>query len=297
MRSHSNNRYSPFTISLFFLLLHSTFLTMSCESKKSHDEGTLNETLSAFDAIPKSKVMIVGTHHFNQEDHYDELSDENQVHIQSIINKLAEFKPTKVVIEKEVQNDSLFNALYLQYRSNPLFIDSLPNEAFQLGFRLAHIMNHDRIYLFDDQTEFIGSLENFTFDNFGTYADNNDSGFYDIYKDIIVESYATIQDSLSQLDLYQNVVVRNSPVMTHWNAQRMHAYEIRVGIQKSWIGPDWLARYYQRNIRMMANIMSYNDRGQDRIVVIVGDNHKWVLDLLFDNNPEFEVESSYEFLK
>lgn len=55
----------------------------------------------------------------------------------------------------------------------------------------------------------------------------------------------------------------------------MHMYEIRVGIQ-NWLGPDWLSRWYQRNIRMASNILKLAEN-KDRILIIVGDNHKWIL--------------------
>ena len=76
----------------------------------------------------------------------------------------------------------------------------------------------------------------------------------------------------------------------------MHMYEIRVGIQENWIGPDWLSRWYQRNIRMASNILKLS-KSEDRILVIVGDNHKWTLDMLLENTPDFEVVSSWDYLK
>jgi len=280
-----------------------TFLLVSCSNSDHptkergvHQIDKVNSTFSQFDSIPKSKIMVVSSYHFDQETNYNELSGENQEQIKKLISKLAEFKPTKVIIEKQPQNDSVYQNLYQAYILDDQVIATRENEVFQLGFRLAKTMDHKQIYLFDNQTEFIGSLENFSFDKLGEEI-AKDSVFVNRHFNVIVNAFNENTDKYNGLNLNDNIMERNSKEATKWNAQRMHSYEIRAGIQKSWIGPDWLVRWYQRNIRMMANVMSFNNPGEDRIIIIVGDNHKWILDTLFDFNPDFEVVSSYDMLK
>ena len=72
--------------------------------------------------------------------------------------------------------------------------------------------------------------------------------------------------------------------------------KLLVNSAQVWIGPDWLGRWYQRNIRMMGNVMQIANN-DDRILIIVGDNHKWTLDMLFENAPDFKVVSSSDYLK
>ena len=161
-----------------------------------------------------------------------------------------------------------------------------------MGFRLAKAMRHDSLYFFDNQTEFIGSLENFSFSNFGEYAKTNDAGFFDKYEKKIIATHTGNQNLLKEMSLLKEIILRNSPKAQRVNAQRMHSYEVRVGIQKNWIGPDWLGRWYRRNVRMLANVIKMN-QPNDLILIIVGDNHKWTLDMLFENTPEFELVSSW----
>ncbi|WP_422104351.1 DUF5694 domain-containing protein [Winogradskyella sp.] len=285
--------------SIVITILALLFLSCSDNNHQEHSSVQIkadNPVFTKFDSIPKSKVMVVGSYHFRQEKGYDELSAENQKQIKKLVDRLAEFEPTKVVIEKQPQYDSIFQDLYQKYILDHQVIDTLENETFQLGFRLAKLMGHKKVYLFDNQTEFIGSLEGFTWEKFGEET-ARDSLFVNRHLDIIMESFNENQEKLSGLSLYDNIMERNSPEAQKWNAQRMHAYEVRTGIQESWMGPDWLGRWYQRNIRMMANIMSFDNQGKDRILIIAGDNHKWVLDTLLGFNPDFEVVSSYELLK
>jgi len=261
-------------------------------------EDTLSKiSLLNYDYLPRSRVMIVGTFHFDQESHYDELSAKNQMEIQKLASALAAFKPTKVVVEKEPRHSNLLNQRYQQYLMGALSMDTLANEVYQLGFRIAGMMGHDSLYLFDDKTPFIGSLEGFSFEGFNEYAERADRGFYDVYKEDIINVYTQNQKQLNHLSLYEHLMWLNSPAASATNAQRMHLYELRVGIQKSWMGPDWLGRWYRRNIRMMANVVKFHTPPDDRILIIVGDNHKWILEQLFEFSPEFEVISSFVYLQ
>lgn len=273
-------------IILLFLFVWNTNAQKNREAliQKSHQ-------LKVFDTLNQSKIMVLGINHFSK----DVLSTENQNGLIHLTEVLGKFQPTKIVLELQPKALAKMNQEYQNYVKDSSFISDKYNEVYQLGFRLARKMSHDSIYLFDDQTEFIGSLEGFTFDAFGAYAQENDAGFYDRYLKEITDKFQNNQTILKQQNLLNQIVLRNSPMAQKFNAQRMHSFEIRVGIQKSWIGPDWLGRFYRRNIRMMANVMKFN-RPEDRILIIVGDNHKWILDELFENTPDFELVSSWHLL-
>jgi hypothetical protein len=268
-------------------------LSLTAFGQNPSDGGSF---LLDYDDIPKSEVMVLGTYHFRQDQHYDELSPENQREIDRVLSALAAYQPTKVVIEWEPQNSAKVNLEYQQYLNGNFSIDTLVNEGFQLGFKLAKKIGHQSVYLFDDQTEFIGSLENFSFDSLTAYAEQNDTGFYDIHMERLISTFNKNQAALDELGIYDRLVQMNSPQATRINAQRMHLYEVRIGIQKSWIGPDWLGRWYRRNVRMMSNVLKFSEPPNDRILIIVGDNHKWVLEQMFDYCPDFKVVSAYEYL-
>lgn len=274
---------------LFYLLL--VLLTNLTMAQRDNSLLGKAEQLMLFDTVNQSEVLVLGTHHFTKE----VLSKQNQNDLLRLTKLLARFQPTKVVLEWEPKKTLKTNTDYQTYLEDSTFIDNKYNEIFQLGFRLAKMMNHDSVYFFDDQTEFIGSLEGFSFESFGTYAEENDKGFYDKYISEIGTKYQYNQDVLKQDNVLNEILLRNSPKAQKFNAERMHSLEVRVGIQESWIGPDWLGRWYRRNIRMMSNVLKMSEP-EDRILIIVGDNHKWTLDMLFKNTPDFHLVSSWEFL-
>ena len=248
-----------------------------------------------FDHLVMAEVAILGTYHFAQEEGIDELTDENQKALDKLTALLAQWKPTKVVLEKEPSIDPALQNRYKKYLADPSYIDTMPNEIYQIGFRLAAKMDHERIYLFDNHPEFIGSLEGFTFEGFEEQAQTESAGVYDRHREELIQVW-THNDSLEKsAGLMDRMRIMNHPLSVRTNAQRMHLYELRAGVDKSWIGPDWVGRWYQRNLRMLSYLFAFAEP-QDRILIIVGNNHKWILEQLIRNVPEFEVAPIHDIL-
>lgn len=281
------------------LILVST-LIVSCQKKSSLNKtDKLIHQLKNYDSLATAEVMVLGTFHFNQE----ALKPENQTSIQELIDVMKSYHPTKVFVEWEPQYSQITNERYRLYKKDSFDISDRYNEVYQLGFRLAKSMNHDSLYLFDDQTEFTGSLkefntkeDGFSFELFTKYAMENDNGFYNKHEEILINTFKQNQDKIEAQDFKTRIDILNSPENQKINAQRMHMYEVRIGIQKNWSGPDWLGRWYRRNVRMMSNVLQQTEPG-DRHLLIVGDNHKWVLDMLFENTPDFRLKQMDTYLK
>ncbi|MCE7992505.1 MAG: hypothetical protein HEP71_11010 [Roseivirga sp.] len=283
-------------------LLIVCLLAQSCQTDKKKALTPLEaeaEKLVNYEVPPRAEIMVVGTFHFRT----DVLEPENQNSISQLVSKLSGYKPTKIVLEWVPSRLTEINDDYRSYLAGDFDIADKPNEVYQLGFRLAQELRQDSLYLFDDKTEFIGSLSDFSrgsdpfsFDAFSEYARENDSGFFDQHEKTLIEKFQQNQQVFQNQSIYDQIALRNSPQAQKTNITRMHMYEMRVGIQKNWVGPDWLGRWYRRNIRMTSNLLKMADE-EDRILVIVGDNHKWTLDILIENTPDFELASSWDLLK
>lgn len=253
---------------------------------------------TAFDeSIERVKICVLGTYHFNQEKAYDELSDENQKEIQRIAGAFAAYKPTKVVLERQPAYLSRYQQIYSEYLQDERVLDTLNHEGFQIGYRIARNAGLQSIFLFDNKPEFIGSLSGFNFSKFDSVAESEGQEDYlNTYKELIMKSFEANQKRLGSLRLYDNIKMRNEPEFNHWNAQRMHLYEIRAGTGTSWLGADWLGRWYQRNLRMFAYLLEMIEP-DDRFLIVVGDNHKWILEQFINTSPEFELVPVSDFLK
>jgi hypothetical protein len=284
-----------------FLILSFVFIQVYANepTSKHEDITTLVEQLENYDSEADVNALVLGTFHFNN----SVLSAENQDEISAFVGLLQAYKPTKILVEWEPNNAEQTNQNYQKFLNNQFSIKEKANEVYQLGFKLAKKMNHQQIYLFDDQTEYEGVLTSFldennefSFNQFVQYAKDHDSGFYNKFEDILTKTFRQNEVLIKSLPLSKKIAVLNSPQYQHINGQRMQMFEVRVGIQKNWVGPDWLGRWYRRNIRMLGNILKYAEKG-DRLLIIVGDNHKWLLDELIEKTPDFKLDSSWDLLK
>lgn len=277
-------------LALAMSLLLSFATSVSFAKTASSDLETSLAQLKNYDGLSHAKVMVVGTFHFDK----TMLSSENQAGITRLNKLLSQYKPTKIILEWEPSRQESMNSDYRKYLANQFDISQKPNEVYQLGFQLAKQLKHQQLYLFDNQTEYLGSLENFSFESFTDYAKSNDDGFYNQFEKQLIDNFEFNQKLIAKLPVEKRIAVLNAPQKQKINEQRMHMYEVRVGIQKNWIGPDWLARWYQRNIRMAGNVLKLAE-DNDRLLIIVGDNHKWVLDSLFEKTPDLEMVSSWKY--
>jgi hypothetical protein len=285
-----------------FLLILLIPVYLACQSSANNENTSttvsaeaLADTLQPIRVNQPIEIMILGSYHFAQEKNIDETDAESQRQLSRIYKALSPFRATKIFIEHTLDESDRYNSAYRDYREGSFRIDSLPNETFQLGFKMAGLLEHDSVYLFDDQTEFIGSLENFSFKELDAYARANDTGFFDKHLVSIQKTWGFNQYVKKSLPLYDRIKLLNSPQNSKINAQRMHAYEMRIGIGDNWMGPDWLGRWYRRNVRMLTNLLKQSEPG-DRVLVVVGDNHKWVLEDMIGYTPDFKLVSSYEYL-
>lgn len=280
--------------SLVLSIVISSVLVLKAFPQLPVQAGVLSpeQLLKDYQSIPQAEVLVLGTFHFDKEI----LSPDNQLALQTLTTALAQFQPTKIVVEWHPSKTQSTNEQYQQFLKGNFDIKERPNEVYQLGFRLAHQLEHDQIYLFDNRPAFIGTLEGFSFDKLFDYPSKADSLFGEQHYKIIHEAW-THNDSIYQsLPLYQRILLMNSTEASLNNIHRMHALETRIGIQDSWIGPDWLGRWYQRNIRMLCNVLKFSE-AEDRILIIVGSNHKWILEQLINNFPDYKLISSWDYLK
>ncbi len=100
-----------------------------------------------------AKVAIPGVHHshnpgaemfnINQD---NVKSEKRQAEVLALVQKLLDFRPAKVIIEK-VFGDTLQQVLYEEYLSHKDDTRLSENEKEQVGFRVAAAMKHENIYI------------------------------------------------------------------------------------------------------------------------------------------------------
>ena len=244
---------------------------------------------------PKPQVMILGVAHLvSKHDVHNTvfqdspLSPERQAQIAQIIDRLARFHPTKVLVEATF-GDAKYANEYSAYRAGKF---SLPaNEVYQFGFRLAARAGNSTIYPIDTWGASV-------------YDDASASGKrIDAYlmanlrnvKDAPFDAFLAHEDALEQHGTYLDLLrYINTDAAIRANAS---SYSVIDGIGRDvdQAGTAYTAQWYTRNAYIFSNILSVIQPG-DRVVVMMGQGHEYLLRSFTRLNPNLTYVDPLAYL-
>jgi hypothetical protein len=220
------------------------------------------------DARPE--ILVLGTYHMSnpgrdihnmQAD--DVLSEKRQQEIAQLIEDLKRFHPTKIAIEADVGSEQVERE-YSDYVAGKYTLTR--NETNQIGYRLAKELGHHTIYPVDEEGDF-------PWQRVVNYAKANGRAEK---LDAINAGWGTLTkeqgDFLRSHTVLETLEYLNSDSRA---AKDMAVYYATVpyGDPSDYAGPDLLAAWYQRNIRIYSNIIKLIESPNDRILVIYGAGH------------------------
>lgn len=106
------------------------------------------------DAKTKPTLVILGTYHMGTPGNNvvnpkvaDITAPERQKQLVELVEKLKQFKPTKLVLECDLEADAKTQQAYNQYLSGSYQLSK--NETNQIGFRLAKELGHKKVFCVD----------------------------------------------------------------------------------------------------------------------------------------------------
>ena len=255
-----------------------------------------DEFLIKGDTFPK--VLLVGTFHFayygldahvtSEENKVDILSPQKQKEMKELVDYIARFQPTKLVVEGGRNSGYLVNQ-YRRYKNGEAQLRA--REIDQICFRLMDQFNIDTLYGADasglshnmrnskDST----CLNPFLTELFKDWDFKNDSEMDQRYN----EWYEYGDQLSTQIPLLDYFKIMNSDK----EIKRMHgAYLVGDFKLDEHRGADALALYwYTRNLRIFRNIQNLDTKPDDRILVLFGAGHMSILKQLFESTPEYEL--------
>ncbi len=245
---------------------------------------------------PLPKVMLLGTYHFDNPNidyiktNYDNiLSEKRQSEVEILLDQLAQFAPTHIAIEAEPKIMDKLNARYLQYREGVFELTG--NEIYQIGYRLAHKLNHTQLYGVDYRQEM-------ELDKVFAYAPNN--GQADLIAKIqtrIGEFTAKEQEMMqSGATVSQILRFHNDPAFTDASYD-LYMYEALIGKTGDYIGAEDVGRWYTRNLKTFAEISWLANSPDARILVIIGSGHTVLLRHYINFCSHLELVSALDYLK
>ena len=267
---------------------------------KKIEEANADKILMSGPRKP-TKVLLLGTFHFaypNLDGHKTDsanfvnvLSPQRQKEMAELAEVVRRFKPTRMYVEsfRQAYHDSLYSA----YRAGNYTLGR--NEIFQIGYRVAGMMNLTKVYCVDASNFMSENSNRFAFiDSMWNAPKSNRER--DAYWSRLYKKMYDLGDSLNkELTMLENFLLMAEPI----TQRRMHgAYMVGGFNTKDQSGPDGLAMWwYSRNLRIFNNILNTSPAGEDRIVVLFGNGHAPILRHCFEASPEFELVELKDLLE
>jgi len=237
-----------------------------------------------------ARVFLLGSYHFANPGHDvmdvqagDILSEDKQRQVMAVVDALARFKPTKVMIESRHQERE--DRDYAAYLAGERKLEA--NETEQLGYRLARRFGLDRVYAVDEGGDF-------DFPAVMAYAKEHDPSFLDAIDEFKQHFKERYRDLPLDHSVREALRIINEPATMH-DLNAFYPLMATVGAGDNWVGADVVADWHKRNIRIFANIARYTKPG-DRVLVIFGSGHMPTLRYMVKYAGDMDLVDPLDYL-
>jgi hypothetical protein len=229
----------------------------------------------------RPEILILGTYHManpgrdiHNMEADDVLSATRQREMAELLDVLKRFRPTKIAIESQVMSRQRPEQ-YAEYLAGTYTLTR--NEIDQIGFRLAKELGHQAIYPVDEDGEF-------PYYRVLNYAKANglEAKFDSI--EAITASQVERQGAFLRSHTVLETLERMNADSAVAEAVAGYYRFVPFGEPYEYAGPDLVARWFERNIRIYRNIHALITSPNDRILVIYGAGHLgWLRQIVADD--------------
>lgn len=251
------------------------------------------------DAPRTPQLLILGVFHFDDAglDAYKErfkinvMLPERQREIEGTVEQLAQYRPTKIAVEVTADRQGWLDSLYKEYLDGRYRLGA--NEVYQLGFRLARRLGHQRIYAGDATSRSV-----LTQQTVAASLSRLNIQMDTIGRAIEAEAWNQRYRRLYEYDDSLKTVVPLATYLTYINSpERVRighgAYTVGgfklLGPTADYLGPDDATEWYNRNLRIYSNMQWLANTPEDRILLIIGAGHLPILRFLASSAPDIEL--------
>lgn len=255
------------------------------------------DALAPFRTEPRAHVLVLGVFHFQDAGRdaykpvfpFDVLSPKRQAELNEILTKLAAWKPTRIAIEAMPERQPRLDSLFVLYPGGGL--DTLRNETYQIGFRLAKRLGLPGVVAIDAAARRLDSaMTEQEWENRQKAlargplsATNWDARFTTLYR---ADDSLKAARSLSETLLYANSAERLATGHGHYLIGNLLN-----GAPGDYFGADgFVSAWYNRNIRIYSNIVRLIRTPEERVLVIFGSGHVPILRHLFQSTPVVRLD-------
>ena len=245
-------------------------------------------------------VMVLGTWHFdnpgqdlNNVRSDDVRTEQRQRELEALAAALAEFRPTKIMVERVAPGPELIDPTFERFTPAQLRVDR--DERVQVAYRLAHNLGHDRVYAIDEQAK-AGEPDYFPFGAVAAFAQANGMGeqLQELMATGAAET-AAFEERQQRMTIPQLLVGYNDPDRFHSSIGGYYR-ALAFGDTEQQPGADLNAMWYLRNAKIFAKLMTVAEPG-DRILLVYGAGHNYWLRHFASGTPGFRNVDPAPYLR
>lgn len=239
-------------------------------------------------AQAKPQVMILGTYHMHnpkadvfKHEIRDTLSPERQKEILALVASLKRFRPTRIAVESDPRTSKRHEE-FAAYVAGKRLLTA--NEIEQLGFRIAKDLGHPDLCLFDHQGPYPFPAVQEWLKKQGVDTDAGRE-----------QRQRRAEQADRQFTVGQKLAMANSDEdlrLAHWRELK----HIDAGEPVDGPGPNLVAAWYERNLRMFARLRACPRSDEERLLVIVGAGHAKLLRDFVRDSPDLDLVSPLGYL-
>jgi hypothetical protein len=244
-------------------------------------------------AGPRPEILVLGTYHManpgrdvHNMEADDVLSPKRQQEIARLIDVLKRFQPTKIAIEAAVGSQRVARD-YADYLAGKYTLSR--NEIDQIGYRLARELGHAAVYAVDVDGDF-------PYMRVVNYAKAN--GLEAKFKELEARTGAMVKahgDFLRSHTVLEVLEVMNADSSVARDLAAYFAF-VPFADRFEYAGPDLLAMWFQRNIRIYHHIIGLIQSPGERVLVIYGAGHLGWLRQNIANDPTVKLRTLAELV-
>jgi hypothetical protein len=235
----------------------------------------------------RPEVLILGTYHManpardiHNVEVDDVLSDSRQREIAELIEVLQRFRPTKVAVEAQVGSRQI-GQRYAGYLAGEYPLSR--NEIDQIGFQLGRGLGHSSVYPVDEDGDF-------PFYRVQNYARaNGREPQFDSLRAVTAERVEREAAFLRSHTVLETLELMNSDSTVARAVSEYYDTYMPFGEPYEYAGPDLIASWFERNIRIYRNIRALITSPDDRILVVYGAGHLGWLREIADHDSGVEL--------
>lgn len=240
----------------------------------------------------RPKVFVLGTYHMSPTEDKGQLGKmgflpERERELRALIEKLKAFQPSKVAVEVEVEKQGRLDQEFQKFLDEDW---TLPiNEVYQVGFRLAKEMNHQKVHAIDWMDSLPGQR---SVGEVLEWAEVHQGDLHKLIMDEMMPEISVETEDLPLLEIYRKL---NDEKLVK-RTQELYMNLALIGEKDNYIAMDWMRWWYQRNLIIYSNLARLVEHDMERIFLIIGADHLYTVNRFLKESNLFDVEYADAYL-